>query len=191
MSKKNRLNPKRDQRLQRKKTRRTNRNSKKVRSRSSNSLALAKAFRSIVPNVSLLAENCDYERQGDGLVWCWPKERRSTDKPLQLRLVHVQIGTASVYLLTSVLSRRQLNVNQMKSFYKMRWGIEIEFRGLKQTLDRAKLSYRTSERQRRRPKKARHQPGRPGKTVLKTPRVAIMSEKEAKALDAANRKLAA
>ena len=79
----------------------------------------------------------------------------------------------------------------MKSFYKMRWGIEIEFRGLKQTLDRAKLSYRTPERQRRRPKKARHQPGRPGKTALKTPRVAIMSEKEAKALDAANRKLAA
>jgi hypothetical protein len=35
---------------------------------------------------------------------------------------------------------------QMVRFYKMRWGIEVEFRGLKQTLDRAKLRCRNDRR---------------------------------------------
>ena len=34
----------------------------------------------------------------------------------------------------------------MVRFYKMRWGIEVEFRGLKQTLDRAKLRCRNDRR---------------------------------------------
>jgi transposase len=38
-------------------------------------------------------------------------------------------------MLTSVLSERTLSKKQIVKFYKMRWGIEIEFRGLKQTLD--------------------------------------------------------
>src|SRR3972149_508181 len=35
---------------------------------------------------------------------------------------------------------------QRVTLYKMRWGIEVEFRGLKQTLDRAKLRCRNDRR---------------------------------------------
>lgn len=44
-----------------------------------------------------------------------------------------------VWLLTSVLDPFQLSPQEMIRFYKMRWGIEVEFRGLKQTLKRSKL----------------------------------------------------
>ena len=90
-------------------------------------------------NASLLAEYCDYMKQPDGNVLCWPKDVRSKEKPIRLRLVQVKVGTADVWLLTSVLSERKLSKTQMIAFYKMRWGIEIEFRGLKQTLDCAKM----------------------------------------------------
>jgi hypothetical protein len=66
--------------------------------------------------------------------------------PLRLRLVKVRIGQAVVYLLTSILDYNKLTVKQMVTFYKMRWGIEVEFRGLKQTLDRAKLRCRNDRR---------------------------------------------
>ena len=90
-------------------------------------------------NASLLAEHCDYMKQPDGNVLCWPKNVRSKEKPIRLRLVQVKVGTADVWLLTSVLSEQKLSKTQMIAFYKMRWGIEIEFRGLKQTLDCAKM----------------------------------------------------
>ena len=90
-------------------------------------------------NASLLAESCDYMKQPDGNVLCWPKDIRSKGKPIRLRLVQVQVGTADVWLLTSVLSEQKLSKAQMIAFYRMRWGIEIEFRGLKQTLKNAKM----------------------------------------------------
>jgi Transposase DDE domain len=49
-------------------------------------------------------------------------------------------------MLTSVLDRRQLTVPIIVRYYKMRWGIEVEFRGLKQTLDRSKLRCRNDQR---------------------------------------------
>jgi hypothetical protein len=49
-------------------------------------------------------------------------------------------------MLTSVLSRKQLNSRAIVRLYKMRWGVEVEFRGLKQTLDRAKLRSRNDRR---------------------------------------------
>jgi hypothetical protein len=39
-------------------------------------------------------------------------------------------------MLTNVLRRDQLTLQEITRFYRMRWGIEVEFRGLKQTLDR-------------------------------------------------------
>ena len=42
-------------------------------------------------------------------------------------------------MLTSVLNPAKFTKKQMISFYKMRWGVEVEFRGLKQTLDRSRL----------------------------------------------------
>ena len=98
-------------------------------------------------NVSLLAESADFTLLRKGLVLCWPKAMiRSHQRPLRLRLVKVRIGKLQVCLLTSVLESANLPAKQIIQFYKMRWGIEIEFRGLKQTLDRAKLRSRNDQR---------------------------------------------
>lgn len=98
-------------------------------------------------NVNLLSEHADIKRLGGGIVLCWPKDAIAAGlPPLRLRLVRVQIGKTKMWMLTSVLDRKKLNHKQIVRFYKMRWGIELEFRGLKQTLDRVKLRCRNDER---------------------------------------------
>ncbi|MFO0869708.1 MAG: transposase [Pirellulales bacterium] len=97
-------------------------------------------------NVELLTKmNC--VRQKGGPVLSWPgAARQSHQPPLALRLVHVKVGKTWMWMLTSVLDSRRLNHHQIIKLYAMRWGIEIEFRGLKQTLDRAKLRCRNDRR---------------------------------------------
>lgn len=98
-------------------------------------------------NVSLLKEHMDIQRHQDGVVWCWPKGKmNSGDPPLKLRLVKVKVGKTVMWMLTSVLDRQKLSAKRIIRYYKMRWGIEVEFRGLKQTLDHAKLQCRNSAR---------------------------------------------
>ena len=100
-------------------------------------------------NVSLLSEHADIQRLKDNVVLCWPKDRmRSGAKPLKLRLVKVKIGKTTMWMLTTVLDRKKLSIKQIIRYYKMRWGIEVEFRGLKQTLDNRKLSCRNCENSR-------------------------------------------
>lgn len=80
-------------------------------------------------------------------VLCWPEEAIRTDcPPLRLRLVRVSVGKTLMWMLTTVLDRRELTQATIVRFYKLRWGIEVEFRGLKQTLDRAKLRCRNAKR---------------------------------------------
>ena len=98
-------------------------------------------------NVRLLGKQADFKRDKDGIVWCWPKDKMNSGaKPLKLRLVQVKIGKTDMWMLTSVLSRGKLSMKRIIRYYQMRWGIEIEFRGLKQTLDHSKLQCRASER---------------------------------------------
>lgn len=98
-------------------------------------------------NVDLLSEQADVKKCGGGEVLCWPKGRMdSGEPPLRLRLVHVTVGKTKMWMLTSVLSERKLSKKQIVKYYKMRWGIEVEFRGLKQTLDKHTLRCRNSER---------------------------------------------
>jgi transposase len=97
-------------------------------------------------NVSLLYDTPDYTLGKKGIVLCWPKNQQSNALPLRLRLVKVRIGKLKVYLLTDVLDEKKLSPQLMAKFYKMRWGIEVEFRGLKQTLDYSKLRCRTEPR---------------------------------------------
>ena len=98
-------------------------------------------------NVQLLSKHSDVKKQGDGIVLCWPKGRmNSGDPPLRLRLVKVKVGKTDMWMLTNVLDRKRLPKKQIVRFYKMRWGIEVEFRGLKQTIDRRKLRCRNSKR---------------------------------------------
>jgi len=97
-------------------------------------------------NVSLLREGSDCELRKKGLVLCWPKNYRSKQRPLRLRLAKLRVGKTKVWLLTNVLDETKLTRKQMIRFYKMRWGIEVEFRGLKQTLDGNKLRCRNDQR---------------------------------------------
>jgi Transposase DDE domain len=101
-------------------------------------------------NVQLLTAQavCRFEKRGrDLLVYCWPKAAlHAGQAPLRLRLVQVQLGRTKVWLLTSVLDRQRLPLQAMRRLYQRRWGVEVEFRGLKQTLDRAKLRCRNDRR---------------------------------------------
>jgi hypothetical protein len=98
-------------------------------------------------NVKLLSEHADVKKLGGGIVLCWPKgKRESGEPPLRLRLVRVQVGKTKMWMLTSVLDRQQLPPKQLVRIYKMRWGIELEFRGLKQTIDKHQLRCRNSDR---------------------------------------------
>jgi len=98
-------------------------------------------------NVRLLTESTRCTITREGRVLCWPKvARRSGQAPLQLRLFRVNVGKTSVWMLTNVLERSRLTRSQAIRLYKIRWGIEVEFRGLKQTLDRARLRCRNGRR---------------------------------------------
>jgi hypothetical protein len=95
-------------------------------------------------NVELLSEHADIKACGGGKVLCWPKgQMKSGEPPLTLWLVKVIVGKTAMWMLTSV---RKLSREQIVRYYKMRWGIEVEFRGLKQTLDKHMLRCRNSER---------------------------------------------
>lgn len=98
-------------------------------------------------NVKLLSEQADIKKCGGGIVLCWPKKRMNSGAPpLRLRLVQVTVGKTKMWMLTSVLDRRRLSKKQIVKLYQLRWGIEVEYRGLKQTLDKQKLRSRKSDR---------------------------------------------
>lgn len=98
-------------------------------------------------NVNLLSEHADVKTCGGGVVLCWPKGRmNSGEPPLRLRLVRVTVGKTKMWMLTSVLDQRKLSQKQIVKFYKMRWGMEVEYRGLKQTIDKHTLRCRNSAR---------------------------------------------
>jgi hypothetical protein len=98
-------------------------------------------------NVNLLSEHADVKKLDGGIVLCWPKgQMHSGQPPLRLRLVRGKVGKTTMWMLTSVLDPKQLTRKQIIRFYKMRWGIEVEYRGLKQTIDKHTLSCRNADR---------------------------------------------
>lgn len=98
-------------------------------------------------NVSLLSERADIKQLGDGKVLCWPKGKMNSGaEPLRLRLVKIKIGKTTMWMLTSVLDRQKLPKKKIVKYYKMRWGLEVEYRGLKQTIDKHMLRCRNSDR---------------------------------------------
>ena len=79
-------------------------------------------------------------------VYLWPEgARRKQQPPLVLRLIVLHDGRQPVYLVTNVLSRRQLSESQVADLYRRRWGIELFYRHLKQTFGRAKLRSHNAE----------------------------------------------
>jgi hypothetical protein len=96
-------------------------------------------------NVRLL-RNLGTARHRDGLVHLWPGEAmRKRRPPVPLRLLEFQGPRGKVYLVTNILSERELPTKQARELYRMRWGVELQFRTLKQTFGRGKLRSRTAE----------------------------------------------
>ena len=98
-------------------------------------------------NSTLLVDNTrqEIERKDDvRRVYLWPKNRRRK-KPLRLRWIVLQDHGKRVYLLTNVEETKHWSRRMAGEFYRARWGIEVEYRGLKQTLGHHKVLARTPE----------------------------------------------
>jgi DDE family transposase len=84
-------------------------------------------------------------RRGRGIVYLWPKEAARTGQPpLVLRLLEFQGPRGTIALVSSVLSDAALSESQARQLYRMRWGIELQFRAFKQTFGRGTLRARSA-----------------------------------------------
>ena len=91
-------------------------------------------------NVHLLTKLGYAVAEHQGIVYLWPDQRRRGGQPpLVLRLIRLHDGRKSIDLITNVLDPRKLSDQQAASIYRLRWGIELWFRTLKQTLARHKM----------------------------------------------------
>jgi hypothetical protein len=96
-------------------------------------------------NVRLLRRLGTARSQGN-LVYLWPAAQlRRRQPPVVLRLIVLQGTRGRVYLVTNVHGERALSTKQVSQLYRARWGIELQFRALKQTFGRRKLRSRTAE----------------------------------------------
>jgi hypothetical protein len=84
--------------------------------------------------IRLLTELGDYRREGKSTVYLWPDNKHARP-PLRLRLIRV----GKVWLVTDVTDPRELSNKAAGELYRRRWGIEVSFRSLKQTLSRRKV----------------------------------------------------
>ena len=97
-------------------------------------------------NVTLLRK-LGYVRESHGIVYCWPsKAARKKQPPLALRLIAMKFGRTPVYLVTNILDPRELPNAAAAQLYQLRWGIELQFRTIKQTFGRSKLRSKTPDR---------------------------------------------
>lgn len=98
-------------------------------------------------NIRLL-KSLGYVRERNGIVYCWTdKAMKKKRLPLVLRLLQFKDArNGDVFLATNVLKEDLLPPRLAGDIYRQRWGIEIQFRSLKQTFGRTKLRSRTPER---------------------------------------------
>lgn len=90
-------------------------------------------------NVSLLRKLSYAVQERKDIVYLWPKGQQTRRPPLTLRLVKVGRGRHPVYLVTNVLDASDLSHRDIGHLYRQRWGIEVCYRSLKQTMGRATL----------------------------------------------------
>ena len=93
-------------------------------------------------NVRLLLKLGYALEERDGTVYLWPDEmQKKKQPPLVLRLITLCDGrNRRWHLLTNVLDESRLSEAAAREFYAMRWGVELHYRALKQTLARRKLA---------------------------------------------------
>jgi hypothetical protein len=98
-------------------------------------------------NVTLLRKLGYYARERGGIVYCWPSAAaRKNQPPLVLRLIRFRLGRGEACLVTSILEDRLLSEKQAVELYRLRWGVELQFRALKQTFGRRKLRSKRPDR---------------------------------------------
>lgn len=91
-------------------------------------------------NVRLLRDLGCEVKEHEGVVYLWPQRRRQAgEPPLVLRLIRLHDGRKEVVLITDVLDDSRLTDKQAAGFYRLRWGLELWFRAMKQTLDRREM----------------------------------------------------
>ena len=98
-------------------------------------------------SVTLLRDLSLESRIDGDVVWLWPSNKRS-EPPLKLRLIVLESTDTSkspVYLLTDVFDRERLSDKTAAVLYRMRWGVEVFYRGFKRTLDQHKLRSRSPD----------------------------------------------
>jgi len=89
-------------------------------------------------NVTLLRNLGYFRIENDSTVYLWPeKAQREHQAPVVLRLI-VLPGRHPVHLVTD-LSEEKLSYEQASLLYRMRWGVEVFYRSLKQTLGHRKM----------------------------------------------------
>jgi Transposase DDE domain len=97
-------------------------------------------------NVKLLRK-LGYVRERAGIVYFWPDHAaKGQQPPLVLRLLRLKVGRCTMHLVTNVLDDKRLTVKEAIRLYQLRWGVELQFRTMKQTFGRRKLRSRTPDR---------------------------------------------
>lgn len=92
-------------------------------------------------NVKLItALGLVYEARG-GVVYLWPGQvQKQGLAPLILRLITLIDGrNRRMHLLTNVMDEAQMSDTEAAALYKRRWGIEVIYRSLKQTMGKRKM----------------------------------------------------
>jgi hypothetical protein len=85
---------------------------------------------------------CDCDGRA-GLVYLWPDQAQRTRRrpPLVLRLITLVDGrNRRMHLLTDVLDDRALPDADAAALYARRWGVELLYRALKQTMGRRRMA---------------------------------------------------
>ncbi len=93
-------------------------------------------------NVTLLRKLGWCCEQYPGIVHLWPDaiQRRTKRPPLTLRLITFTDGrNRRMHLLSDVLDPARLSDEEALELYRRRWGVEVLYRSLKQTLGRRKM----------------------------------------------------
>lgn len=89
-------------------------------------------------NVHLLRKLGYIEREGRDIVYLWPEKNRQ-EEPVVLRLIERRDGKKKMFLVTNVLDKTSLSDESAAVFYEMRWGVEVFYRSLKQTLKKRRM----------------------------------------------------
>ncbi len=99
-------------------------------------------------NVRLLQKLGYTEIENEQTVYLWPDGfQKSNHPPLVLRMIILQRKGKKIYLLTN-LSDEQLSDERAGILYEMRWGVEVFYRSMKQTLSRRKMLSRAPKQAR-------------------------------------------